>query len=84
MACGGLAATIKRATHCEAVIEGAVWSAETISLAAVALAKDFAPITDMRASAAYRLRGAQNLLRRFYLEISGELEQTVYAYGRQG
>ena len=84
MACGGLATTIKRATHCEAVIEGAVWSEDTIALAATALAKDFAPITDMRASADYRLRGAQNLLRRFYLETHGELEQTVYAYGRQG
>ena len=36
----------------------------------------------MRASAAYRLRAAQNLLRRFYLETRGELEATVYNYGR--
>jgi xanthine dehydrogenase small subunit len=34
--------------------------------------KDFAPITDMRASADYRLLAAQNLLRRFHLENSGE------------
>jgi len=32
------------------------------------LAIDFKPLSDMRASAAYRLQGAQNLLRRFYLE----------------
>ncbi len=82
MACGGMAATIKRATHCEAALAGAVWNEESISRAAAALAKDFSPIDDMRASADYRLRGAQNLLRRFYLETTGELEQTVYSYGR--
>ena len=82
MACGGLAATIKRAPHCEAAIAGEPWEEDTIERAAAALAKDFAPITDMRASAGYRLRGAQNLLRRFYLETRGELEQTVYSYGR--
>jgi xanthine dehydrogenase small subunit len=82
MACGGMAATIKRATHCEAALAGAVWNEESISRAAAALAKDFSPIDDMRASADYRLRGAQNLLRRFYLETTGELDQTVYSYGR--
>jgi xanthine dehydrogenase small subunit len=80
MACGGLAATIKRATHAES----AKWNEETIENASQALAQDFAPITDMRASADYRLRAAQNLLRRFYLETRGELPQTVYSYGRQG
>ncbi len=84
MACGGLAATIRRAKYCEALIEGQVWNEETIDRAAVALEKDFAPISDMRASAEYRLRAAQNLLRRFYLETCGELQQTVYSYGRQG
>jgi xanthine dehydrogenase small subunit len=33
-----------------------------------ALARDYQPLTDMRASAGYRLRGAQNLLYRFHLE----------------
>jgi xanthine dehydrogenase small subunit len=82
MACGGMAATIKRATQCEAALAGAVWNEESISRAAAALAKDFSPIDDMRASADYRLRGAQNLLRRFYLETTGELDQSVYSYGR--
>jgi xanthine dehydrogenase small subunit len=36
----------------------------------------------MRASAEYRLQAAQNLLRRFYLETTGEVRQTVYSYGR--
>jgi len=82
MACGGLAATIKRATHVEAAIAGSDWNEETISEAAKALVRDFEPISDMRASAGYRLRAAQNLLRRFYLESRGELVQSVYSYGR--
>ena len=82
MACGGMAATIKRATHCEAALVGATWNEESVVQASAALAKDFSPIDDMRASADYRLRGAQNLLRRFYLETTGELDQTVYSYGR--
>ena len=49
-----------------------------------ALARDFDPITDMRASAEYRLHAAQNLLRRLYLESRGELKESVYTYGRQG
>jgi xanthine dehydrogenase small subunit len=82
MACGGMAATIKRAANCEAAIVGQQWNEATIASASQALADDFEPISDMRASAAYRLRATQNLLRRFYLETRGELEATVYNYGR--
>ena len=82
MACGGMAATIKRATHCEAALVGEQWNETSVAHAMAALAEDFSPISDMRASANYRLRAAQNLLRRFYLETTGELEQTVYSYGR--
>jgi xanthine dehydrogenase small subunit len=82
MACGGMAATVRRATSCEAAIVGKPWTEETVDVACKALARDFEPISDMRASAGYRLRAAQNLLRRFYLESRGELETTVYAYGR--
>jgi xanthine dehydrogenase small subunit len=82
MACGGVAATIRRATNCEAAINGATWTEATIGKACAALAKDFAPISDMRASADIRLIAVQNLLRRFWLETSGELDETVYTYGR--
>jgi xanthine dehydrogenase small subunit len=82
MACGGMAATIKRARHCEAALNGQPWTAASIDKAMAALAVDFSPISDMRASAAYRLRATQNLLRRFYLETRGEFAQTVYRYGR--
>jgi xanthine dehydrogenase small subunit len=36
--------------------------------AMAALLEDYAPLSDMRASSAYRMRTAQNLLRRFWLE----------------
>lgn len=84
MACGGLAATIRRAPRCEGALAGRRWERSAIDEAARALAADFAPISDRRGTADYRLRGAQNLLVRFYLETRGEVEQTVYGYGRQG
>ena len=65
---GGMAAVVKRASTAEAVLRGQPWSAATLATAQAALARDFAPLDDMRASAAYRLRVAQNLLQRFWLE----------------
>ena len=82
IACGGLAAIPKRAAECEAALLGQHWNMDTVSRGMDALAEDFSPIDDMRASAAYRLRCTQNLLRRFYLETTRQLEQTVYDYGR--
>ena len=43
-----------------------------MNAAQAALAQDFTPLTDMRASAAYRLQVAQNLLRRFWLETRAD------------
>ena len=40
-------------------------------MAAAALAEDFQPLTDLRASSAFRLQAAGNLLRRFYFETTG-------------
>ena len=82
MACGGLAATIKRAVRCEAAVKGKPWTAATIEAACEALAEDFQPISDMRASAGMRLLATQNLLRRFHLETTGEVSERVYDYGR--
>ena len=84
MACGGLAESVRRAPHCERAVSGERWDRATIDRASEALNDDFEPISDMRGTAGYRLRGAQNLLMRFYLETRGELGQTVYGYGRQG
>ncbi len=71
IAFGGMAATPKRATAVEAALLGQAWSEAAIEAASPAFATDFQPLTDMRASAGYRLLAAQNLLRRFYLETIG-------------
>jgi len=65
---GGMAATPKRATACEQALEGKTWNQETIDTAMQAMLEDFTPLTDMRASASYRMRVAQNLLQRFFFE----------------
>ncbi len=67
---GGMAATPKRATACEQAFEGKTWNQETINGAMRAMVEDFTPLTDMRASASYRMRVSQNLLQRFFLEQS--------------
>ena len=65
---GGLAATTRRAPQAEAAMRGQAWSEATLVAAQQALTLDFQPLTDLRASASYRLRVAQNLLRRLWLE----------------
>jgi xanthine dehydrogenase small subunit len=70
LAYGGMAATPARANRAEAALIGQLWSSLAIDTAINALAQDFQPLTDMRASHDYRLRTAGNLLRRFYLQHS--------------
>jgi xanthine dehydrogenase small subunit len=72
LAFGGMAATVKRASLAEAAMNGRPWSEATAEAAAAALAQDFKPLTDMRASAGYRLTVAQNLIRRLWLETRAE------------
>jgi len=72
LAYGGMAATVRRAARAEAALLGQPWSEPALHAAQAALAQDFTPLSDMRASAAYRLRVAQNLLRRFWLETRAE------------
>ncbi|TAJ71915.1 MAG: xanthine dehydrogenase small subunit [Phenylobacterium sp.] len=84
IAFGGMAATPKRATACEGALSGQPWTRETVEAAVAALAQDFTPIADMRASAAYRLEAAQNMIRRAYLESGGAarvLDAEAVAYG---
>ena len=68
LAFGGMAGIVKRAARAEAAVQGQPWTQATVRAAQAALAEDFAPLTDMRASAAYRMQVAQNLLQRFWLE----------------
>ena len=69
--CGGVAATPVRARKTETLLTGRRWDRAAVERAAEALAGEFAPIDDMRASAAYRRTVLGNLLRRFWLETSG-------------
>lgn len=71
IAYGGMAAIPKRAGHTETMLTGQTWSSSSIEAALSGIARDFAPLSDMRASAAYRLKVAQNLLKRLYLEHAG-------------
>jgi xanthine dehydrogenase small subunit len=68
IAFGGMAATPKRAAACEAALRGQPWTRATVEAAIARLAEDFTPITDMRASADYRLEAAKNLILRAYLD----------------
>lgn len=68
IAFGGMAATPKRATHVEAALTGRPWTEDTIRAATQAFAKDFAPMSDARASAEYRMKTAENLLTRYFAE----------------
>jgi xanthine dehydrogenase small subunit len=72
LAFGGMAATVRRAAQGEAALVGEPWNEATLAAAQSALGRDFAPLSDLRASAAYRLQVAQNLLRRFWLETRGD------------
>ena len=68
VAFGGMAPTPQRANHTEAALVGKPWTETTLRAARAALTIDYTPLTDMRATAAYRMQVAQNLLERFYLE----------------
>jgi xanthine dehydrogenase small subunit len=72
IAFGGMAATPKRAALAEAALQGRAWDEAALEDAAAALAQDYAPLSDMRASGAYRMQAAQNLLRRFWFETRPE------------
>lgn len=73
IAYGGMAATPRRAPAAEAALIGAdLDDPATWEPARAALARDYTPLDDHRASAAYRARVAQNLLLKALHEIAGE------------
>jgi xanthine dehydrogenase small subunit len=77
---GGVAATPARARQAEAVLEGQAWSEAAAGAAATALRTQFQPISDMRASAAYRREVLGNLMRRFWLETQGASDINLERY----
>lgn len=77
IAFGGMAATPQRALKTEELLLGQPWTEATLLAAMRMLEQDYAPLTDMRASATYRMKTAQNLLRRFWLETRLDAPLTV-------
>jgi xanthine dehydrogenase small subunit len=65
-----MAAVPSRARATEAALRGRAFDEAALRDAQAALASEFAPISDMRASAAYRMQAAANLLRRAWLQCS--------------
>ncbi len=72
IAFGGMAATSRRAPGTEAALLGKEWTQAALNSAMDALATDYTPLADMRATASYRMTAAQNLLHRFWLETRAE------------
>ena len=72
LAYGGMAGIPKRAKHAEDALNGKDWSEDTIRQAMNEMSKDFTPLSDMRASAEYRMQTAQNMLLRVWHERNGE------------
>jgi len=79
IAFGGMAATPKRALAVEAALAGKPWTPATIEAALPAFERDFTPISDMRASAAYRMCVAKNLLWRCFHESGSQPVRTRLA-----
>ncbi|GAB3375489.1 xanthine dehydrogenase small subunit [Azotobacter armeniacus] len=76
IAFGGMAAIPKRAAACERTLVGQPFDAANVERACTALAGDFDPLSDFRASREYRLLAAQNLLRKAFLEVHTPALQT--------
>lgn len=72
VAFGGMDAMPRRAALCEQALTDHLWTRETLDAACQALVHDFTPLSDARASAAYRMQVAQNLLRRYFYRFHGE------------
>jgi xanthine dehydrogenase small subunit len=72
IAFGGMAGTPRRAPLAERALEGRPWTDAAVADAMAALKNDFEPLSDMRASSAYRTTAAQNLLYRYFLETREE------------
>jgi xanthine dehydrogenase small subunit len=76
---GGVAATPARARRTEAALRGQVWSQATAGQAAQVLRQEFSPISDMRASAAYRTQVLGHLLQRLWLQTQGHAQINLEA-----
>jgi xanthine dehydrogenase small subunit len=71
IAFGGMAGTPKRAAHVEKALIEQPWTDATVTAAMQAFGQDYTPLSDMRASAGYRMQAASNMLLRYFLEDTG-------------
>jgi xanthine dehydrogenase small subunit len=76
IALGGMAAIPMRAKQCEAALLNKAFNRENINAAQQALTLDFQPMSDVRASDKYRMKVAQNLLQKCYLELQNKTIET--------
>ena len=82
IAFGGMAATPSRAPAAEAGLRGAdLGDPATWTAALQAIGQDFAPISDLRASAGYRADVARALLHKALTEIAGTPSQLTRVIG---
>jgi len=68
---GGVAATPVRAKQTEAALLNQPWTPATVTQAMATLRQEFTPLSDLRASATYRVQVLGNLLQRYWLESQG-------------
>jgi len=77
---GGIAATPVRAVKTEAALAGQAWTEATVRKAMATLRAEFSPISDMRASSAYRTEVLGNLLLRYWLESQGAAQINLESF----
>ena len=80
---GGMAAIPKRAKATEDSLCGQLWEQTIVEQAMQVMEQDFMPLSDMRASADYRMRVARNLLLKFYLETERKIHP-VPPFSKEG
>ena len=81
---GGVAATPARARATEAALLGQPWNPDTVRAAMATLRAEFAPISDMRASSAYRREVLGNLLWRYWLDSQGNIATDLQSLTLEG
>jgi len=81
---GGVAATPVRARQTQDALLGQPWNPATVHAAIAVLRAEFTPISDMRASAAYRTEVLGNLLQRFWLESLGKADTSLESLVLEG
>ena len=74
IAYGGMAGTPKRARAMEEALMGQPWSRASVEAAMGRVSEDFTPMSDLRASMAYRLATAANMLMRYWNEDQDNAE----------